>query len=253
MATTLSVLQEVGKDKMKYKNGDIVESNLLLEIDEEVTKKHTHGYYWKVQCLQCGKIRSVRTDNLKRKCMSCAAKNRTDNKNILIIDNLIGKEFGNWKVLYKADKQNYWHCKCMKCGTERDVFRGNLTQGLSKGCGCQKSWGEAQLIYLLDKNNISYKREYAFIDLISDKGGHPRFDFSIWKNNELYCLIEYDGRQHFNYNNNWKMSSEDFERLKYLDELKNQYCKDNNILLYRLNNSNNLELFISQLLLGINK
>lgn len=57
-------------------------------------------------------------------------------------DDLTGKTFGNWLVLYKVEKSNYWHCKDITTGTERDVFRGNLTSGKSKGDGSISSWGE---------------------------------------------------------------------------------------------------------------
>ena len=60
-------------------------------------------------------------------------------------------------------------------------------------------------------------------------------------NNNIFCLIEYDGRQHFKYDKNWKMSEKDFQRLQYIDNLKNQYCKKNNIKLYRFNEQSNLQ------------
>jgi hypothetical protein len=43
------------------------------------------------------------------------------------------------------------------------------------------------------------------------------------------------------------MTKEDYERLVYIDNLKNEYCKNNNILLYRVNKNTNLENFVSNL------
>jgi hypothetical protein len=230
--------------------GEKIGTNIIIAKDEEKTKKYKHGCYWIVKCSICGKERSCRSDNLKRKCRSCAAKQRTDNDNITIIDNLVGKQFGYWQVISKAQKNNYWTCMCMNCGTIKDVFRGNLTQGLSKSCGCVSSWGEAQIIYWLKFFKIEYKKEYIFKDLKTNKDGFPRFDFAIFKDNKLLYLIEYDGKQHYSYDKNWNMKEEDYKRLQYIDNLKTEYCKKNKIPLYRFNNFCNLEEEIKELALN---
>lgn len=57
-----------------------------------------------------------------------------------IID-LSGKRFGLWTVRTLSSNQNgvlYWRCKC-DCGTEKDVFGGDLKRGGSLSCGCQLS------------------------------------------------------------------------------------------------------------------
>jgi hypothetical protein len=123
-----------------------------------------------------------------------------------------------------------------------------LTYGDSKSCGCIKSWGETQLIFLLNEANIPYKREITFSDLRGTRGGCLRFDFGVYdQNNNLICLIEYDGRQHKKYDVNWNQTPEEFEQLKTHDKLKNDYCQKNNILLYRLNKDSNLSLFVGNL------
>ena len=43
-----------------------------------------------LRCCICGKERSCRSDNLKCKCRSCAAKQRVDNQNTSITDDVIG-------------------------------------------------------------------------------------------------------------------------------------------------------------------
>ena len=51
------------------------------------------------------------------------------------------------------------------------------------------------------------------------------------KNSKQYnSLPDDDGKQHFNDTDGW----EDFEKLKYRDKFKNQWCKDNNIILIRI-------------------
>ena len=228
--------------KIKHQIDQIINTNKILG---EIRKNHK--IYYKVECILCHNIRQVRADNLNQACRSCAAKIR-DKKYSKVKKDLTGQQFGNWIVINKAQKANYWHCKDIKTGTERDVFRGNLTQGVSKGDGSVSSWGQRQIIYLLNQNSLSYVTEYTFADLKTDKNGTPRFDFAIMDtHNNVYCLIEYDGRQHFHYDKNWKMSKKDYQRLQYIDNLKNQYCKIHNIKLYRFNKNSILQKQINQI------
>lgn len=229
-----------------FKVGDIIRGVELLELDEKRSTKKEK--YWKTECPQCKQIQSVRSSKIGQLCKSCASKhNRQLRQTSCVIDDLTGKEFGYWKVLYKANKSNFWHCKCQLCGTEKDVFRGSLMNGDSKSCGCMKSWGETQLIYLFNKYNLSYKQEVTFPNLLGLNGGRLRFDFGIYNGDQLVCLIEYDGRQHFKYDKNWNQTQEDFNQLQEHDKIKDEYCQSNNIKLYRLNKDSNLKSFIQNI------
>ena len=230
-----------------FNPGDIIGNNIIIEKDTLLTKEK-HKSYWKCKCIYCGEIRSVRADSFKYKCKSCGNKYRS--KENYVKDDLTDKNFGYWTVIKKSSKSNYWTCQC-KCGTIKDIFRGNLIQGTYKSCGCVSSWGETQISYLLNLYQINYKKEYYFQNFKTDKNKCPRFDFALFdKNEELYCLIEFDGRQHYYYDENWKMSEEDFKRLQYIDNLKTDYCKEHNILLYRFNKDSNLEKEIKDISYG---
>ncbi len=57
--------------------------------------------------------------------------------------NLIGEQYGEWKVLEKAEKpinssstSSFWLCEC-SCGTKRVISGNVLRQGKSKSCGCK--------------------------------------------------------------------------------------------------------------------
>lgn len=61
-----------------------------------------------------------------------------------IFQDLTGKQFNYWTVLYKSDKRStgggiYWHCKC-RCGIEKDVLGQSLKNGRSQSCGCLKKY-----------------------------------------------------------------------------------------------------------------
>lgn len=74
----------------------------------------------------------------------------------------------------------------------------------------RSSLGEKSIEKLLRENNINYKKEYAFQDLVSINNVLLRFDFAIFdENNEIERLIEYDGEQHYldKTNKFWKRDS----------------------------------------------
>lgn len=103
-------------------------------------------------------------------------------------------------------------------------------------CGCLKqSHGELFIEQLLKDNNIRYQKEYVFPDLLSPKNGFLRFDFAIFDTKDnLIKLIEFDGETHdTNFISGWNT----YEKIVYqkqCDELKNEYCKKNNIPLVRI-------------------
>lgn len=103
-------------------------------------------------------------------------------------------------------------------------------------CGCLKSsYGEMVIENILKENNILYKKEYEFENLLSENKIPLRFDFAILNNfNQVIRIIEYDGEQHYltKTNNFWKNDS--LEKRQQRDKIKNEYCLNNNIKLVRI-------------------
>lgn len=85
---------------------------------------------------------------------------------------------------------------------------------------------------LLKENNIKYKKEYT----IKINNTYYRFDFVILnEQEEVQYFIEYDGEQHFKDNSHFLWhNKEQLSNIMKKDELKNNYCKDNNIPLIRI-------------------
>ena len=51
---------------------------------------------------------------------------------------LVGKQFGKWKVLSEGESRDgnlYWLCEC-ECGTKKYVGGYSLVSGDTKSCGC---------------------------------------------------------------------------------------------------------------------
>lgn len=229
----------------KYFPGAIINGVELIEKDLE--RSDSKNTWWKYKCPKCGTIKSARNSRVGSLCQSCSGKkNRAKVVTSFVTDDLTGKTFGYLTVLGKAPRCNFWHCRC-KCGTEKDIFRGSLTSGDTKSCGCIRSWGETQIAYLLNQYNLPYKKEVTFPDLFGTGGGKLRFDFGVYNEDALLCLIEYDGRQHAEFNENWRQTREFFEQLQEHDRLKNEYCEQNNIKLYRLTKKDNIEDTIKEI------
>lgn len=88
------------------------------------------------------------------------------------------------------------------------------------------------------KLNINYKTQYGFRELKSNKGWMLKFDFAIFDNNEnLMCLIEYQGQQHYDNSYGWFGEQQRNET----DPLKRNYCKNNNIPLFEIRYDSNIK------------
>ena len=200
--------------------------NHLLVL-EKTDKKSGGKYLYKCQC-DCPEqnIVYVSSTDLKSGHTKSCGCNKIKYK--------IGEIINNRKILsYIGDKNNnghfYYKCKCLLCNREYQALGNTLENTFS--CGCQKSKGEFNIIQILNKNNISYIKEYVF------PNSKFRFDFAVLDNNHnVIRLIEFDGEQH--YENNVKNSGwSTYEKYEYTlqnDLKKNELAKENNIPLVRI-------------------
>ena len=143
--------------------------------------------------------------------------------------NLVDQVFNHLTVIeyYKTiNNRGYWRCLC-DCGEETIVSTEHLLSGHTKSCGCLTSVGETKIRKLLNENDVNYISQYSFDDLKDKK--KLKFDFAIFKGQTLYCLIEYQGSQHFQNmeNSTWNSPQEH-------DKMKREYCKKNNITLIEI-------------------
>lgn len=194
------------------------------------------------QC-DCGNIIEVNGNSLRSNhTQSCGC---TRKENVPYKD-LVGQKFGKLTVISLCgstkDRHKLWHCKC-DCGNECNVSSRDLMDGTTKSCGCLHSYKEMEIINILEKKQINFKKEYTFSDLRGVR--NPlRFDFAILdKDNNLQCLIEYNGDQHIDKNNKWYT-----EQLQDSDKRKKEYCIKHNIPLYIFNKQTNLEQEIDRII-----
>lgn len=161
--------------------------------------------------------------------------------------------------LNKFDKNGcqYWATKCKKCGKIYEtvpvyLINDNRPKGLNP-CECYRriSKGVLKIEQILKENQISYKKEVRFDSCVTPKNNLMKFDFYI---NDSY-LLEYDGEQHFlpeKFNIN--IDGEEKLRLqKEYDDIKNQWCKNNNIPLIRIPYTYFKDICLNDLLLETSK
>lgn len=206
---------------------DLVVGNIyegLQYIEDDKDRKH----YVICKCLKCGQQTSIYKYNLgKQKTCGC---NKTEKFSKTI--QLEGCEIGNFKVI-SLDKELslqknkiYWSCRCNFCNGIKSIESYRLRNNPPYSCGCisLNSKGEQKIADVLGKMNISFKREYSFINFF-DFIGHPfRFDFAI--EFPKLILIEYHGKQHYDKDYGW---DESYEEIVKRDKKKEQYCKENGI------------------------
>lgn len=182
------------------------------------------------------------------KCTICSKRYRykfEDIKKYVEIDSLSG-----YKVL--SNKNEYKHVLSkikFRC-TEGHEYKSTFSSFKNAGTRCpicNESHGEREIRNFCIINNINYKAQYIFNDLLSDLGNPLLFDFAVFDNdNNLKLLIEFDGIQHTKWIEHM-MTKKDFQKLQLHDERKNKYCLKNNIELLRidykdLKNINNILL-----------
>ena len=238
--TSLLIGKKVKKDLTGKKIG-------FLTVLGPTEKRQSGSIVWECQCV-CGNKCYIPTSNLSRShTTSCGCmKYKITGEKLRL--KLKGQRFGKLKVIKELPAENYeskWLCKC-DCGNEKIATGWLLTNGAIKSCGCIVSKGEEKIRKILLDNNIPFEQQKTFSTCISPNNSSLRFDFYI----DNKYLLEYDGEQHFLTDAKWHYTKEQIEQIKIYDEIKNKWCKDNNIPLIRIPYTKYDSLSLQDLLLN---
>lgn len=170
-----------------------------------------------VKCPKCAKNQKKTTEEFKKEVYEL------EDGEYKVIGDYQGK---NKKILFFHNE----------CGNYFEMTPDKFIQG-HRCTKCAESKGEAKVRKILTKNKFDFATQYRFNDCRGEKYPLP-FDFAIFNNNKLYCLIEFDGEQHFKPVNFNGIDSERANKLYYKtvkrDEIKNDYCKEKQIKLIRI-------------------
>ena len=214
------------------KNGDLTPFDVTPGSDKKVWWICEKGHEWQA-------VIASRNHN-GRYCPYCTHNLPSEDYNLLIINPKLCEEWNynrNDKFPHEycpnSNKKAWW--KCYKGNHEWEATINSRNNG--NGCPeCNESKGEKQLDYILSKYNFPHSSQYTFDDLRGIGGGLLKFDVPIFWDEEktqLRLLIEYDGRQHYEWIEGW-ITKDGFETLQIHDERKNVYCENNNIKLIRI-------------------
>ena len=209
---------------------------VLNESEDYISPKGYHLKQWECLC-DCGNRVLVTTSHLtsghSTSCGCGLSRKPRSAKNI------IGKKFGKLTVIKRLENRQVgknsrvnWLCRC-DCGKYTEVLGILLTNGRVKSCGCSVlSYSEQYMLEYLSSKQLNYVSQYFFKDLIGVRGGVLKFDYAVFdKNNNLLCLIELDGEQHYK-PVKYFGGIEAFNRLQIHDERKVKWCEKYNIPLF---------------------
>lgn len=150
-------------------------------------------------------------------------------------------------TLTRTSTEEYWW-KCSNCKhkiycspLQRLKKEKNISNSSIRCPFCSLSKNAKKVYEFLDKNEIKFKMEYTFDDLKGVGGSSLRFDFAIFDNENLILLIEYDGEYH---DETFNPDKNNYKILNTHDNLKNIYCKENNIPLLRISYLESYSIFL---------
>lgn len=214
----------------------VSQKNNCILLDDKYIKNNIP---LKIKC-ECGNIFyrdwvGIRVCNILE-CSDCANKRNSKRQSFTH-----GQFIERIKEIY-GDKiiplEQYINCKtkikcfCNICNKPFYMSGGHILEGRNCPNCTLPSKGEIIIQEYLERNNMYFVRQYKFLDCKNMK--QLPFDFAVLnKDNELKCLIEFDGEQHFAVVDFFGKETGFAERV-YNDAIKNAYCEDNNINLLRI-------------------
>lgn len=170
------------------------------------------------KCGKCNRVNTRRVSNFLRQkynCGYCEGAKESKDTDRFIFE--MQERFGNTFSLLSEyeDASTSIKIRCNKCGFIRNIKpNAFLTSGYCPKCGNKSSHGERLIAKFLSDNNIEFETQKYFKDW---NIGIHYFDFYVPK---LNLIIEYHGRQHYEYVDYFHKTVENFEYRKEKDKQK---------------------------------
>ena len=205
--------KEIHGDKYDYSKVNYINNRTKVEI---ICPKH--GSFF---------IRPDSHTSDKRGCPKCGKESRflTNEEVIKQFKEVHGDKYDYSKVNYVNDRTKV-EIICPKHGSFWQIPNSHKC---GSGCPyCFNSMGEIKIKKWLIDKNINFKQQFKFKEC-KNKLPLP-FDFYLTDKN---ILIEFDGVQHYKSVNRFG-GFKKFKETQKNDEIKNNFCKTNNIKLIRI-------------------
>lgn len=211
--------RKIHNNKYEYLNIDIIKKEVLINCE-------FHGHFFQ-------KLNNHM--NMKQGCPKCKGLKKTTDDFIRQSIDIHGDVYDYSEVEYILAKKKV-KIICKKHGIFEQAPTHHLSGQSCPKCNCSN--GERIINKILSDRKINYKHHHVFNDFTNYE-----FDFYLPEKN---LCIEYDGVQHFkpvSYFGGLKS----FELQKIRDEIKNEYCKKNDIKLLRISYlEDNIEILIKK-------
>ncbi|MBE7106504.1 DUF2726 domain-containing protein [Bacillus cereus] len=191
----------------------------------------------------------------KQQCDSCGFKNGGISKRKTIEEVALAAASRNCELItknYKSSNQLLtFRCSCGNLfKTTYSSLTGKYHQkNKCSRCSKSESKGEVKISQFLTEHNLKFDKQ---VKIKGCEFKRPlKFDFVVYNTDEkIKFIIEYDGEQHRKAVEHFG-GDEKFLKTKKRDEIKNDFCNKNNILLVRISD---LEFeFIDEILTKILK
>lgn len=219
--------EQLQEESNKIHNNEYVILGDYINSDTKIEIKH----------LVCNSIFVQTPDKHihNNKCPICFGKNRLSKE---ILQERSNEKYNNEYTILGNYINNSTHIliKHNTCGSEyMQIPNNHLRDRTCFNCNDAISKGEKIIINFLDNNKINYvyNRKIEGCKLIKSL----RFDFYLPDTNSG---IEYDGEQHFRPIKHFG-GEKGFKLTKKRDNIKNIFCLENNINLYRISYKENIE------------
>lgn len=243
--------KQVGKKtSLAYLRSDIAEEwhSDNEKSPEEVTVSSGYKAYWVCRNCGYGKDKEWYSKVFHRTggegCPACARKVVTDINRLSIVRSDISCEWDHDKnedtpddVSYGCNEKRWWTCPKGHSSYYSSI-NGRTTNG--KGCPqCSNSKGENIICHWLQENEslllnigvIGVTPQKRFTDCRNKKP--LPFDFGLEFQDNSWFLIEYHGPQHYKPvdfgGRGVEWTKIEFEENRKKDEIKEKYCRENNI------------------------
>lgn len=151
--------------------------------------------------------------------------------------NIHGEKYNYEQVIYNGTERKVI-IKCSIHGEFKQTPHNHISN--KQGCpNCKKSFGHDNVKYYLTEKKISFIEEHWFDNCRNPKTNRLlRFDFYL---PDFNICIEFDGIQHqtpfsFSSDQTEETKLKNLLELQYRDNIKNEYCKNNEVELIRIPN-----------------
>lgn len=219
------------KDTDYWKNEVFEFTGIEYEVLGEYVNSRT-----KIEMLHnvCGhKFKTTPNDFQQgKRCPLCAGNIvKTHEEFLTEVKSLVGDEY---EVLSDYESVNkHVLMRHNICGHTYKVTPSNFVYRERRCSKCKYSKGEKAIEKFLLKHNLDFKPQFFFEDLTSEKDVYLRFDFAVIENNNVKCLIEYDGEFHFKAKSHFG-GEKALKKQQLHDKKKNNFCEKHQIPLTRI-------------------